>query len=237
MKDNVAYLMDTIDNSPRPQSSVRSYPRAWIAVFNIWRACYDDMTWEDQRLFHDKILPLFPHSAGHTNSQVLLFFAMITDEMDILNYRVLEFGGYNGSMARDVIRMYGLVKMWHNVEISHKMPQIKMSDVYQLLVPGAFLWDLDIANDNYNVFVSSHAIEHLKHEHLEKLLRGLPKRIEYIYLEAPLKQTGNIDWNNYYGTHIYEYDFDAIDEVLSDHFKPWYSEQDKRGLIKTYKRI
>jgi len=199
------------------------------ADFDRWRLNYDTMTYDDQLAFYNRVAVDHPVQHGFDGEAFRAFF----EAVEMPEIQVLEFGGWKGELAAEVLPLYPHITHWTNLEISI----LAASDVrcrdgrYRAIVPSAFAWELDQLPD-HNVFVSSHAIEHIRAAELEQLLAKLPRKVTYIGLQAPLAD-GPGDWSGYYGSHILEVGWKQVGAMLQ---VSGFAEFVNQGEFRGYKR-
>ena len=184
----------------------------WTDEFNTWRVKYDDMTYQEQQIFYDNLFKYFPHQSQHTKELVKRFF----NNIPIRNIHVLELGGWNGELAREMLRIFkDKISSWDNYEISQKAKEknVCFDERYNIIIPNDFVWNI-ILPEHYNIFLSAHTIEHIRAIHFQKLIENLPKTIEWIYFEAPLPLKHGRHWMNDYSTHILEWGWKDIEDFM-----------------------
>lgn len=211
---------------------------------DIWRRNYDDISCEEAvRIgdeYYDKFefptkkkYPLYTIGTFPASNPIFenkfcqRFFDYICLRED--EVKVVEFGGLLGNMARVVLDKHGdKIKKWINYELqTHAIKKNQCSHrQYTAVVASRFCWELDL-DDDFNVFVASHSIEHIKKDQLVLLLEKI-KNAKYIYLEAPISDdtehlTPADNVNSFYGgrcgaTHILEIGFEQISNILKDYF-------------------
>lgn len=204
----------------------------WYEKFNKWRKNYDKMTYQDQQKFYTKLLKAHPHQSQFSKEYVP-FFLNWTNEPSLF---VLELGGWDGELAQKMMYQFQNILRWDNYELTELAKEISVckDTGYTVRVPDDFMWNVKIP-DEFNVFIASHVIEHIKAKELEKLITNLPKGIKYIYFESPIGQDwDNGDWTDDYSTHILEWGWKALNDCMGyNKFKLEIMLPD----IRIYKRI
>lgn len=194
------------------------------AHFNLWRANYDRMSYQDQMAFYDLV------EAEHSNQNSFnpeaweAFFEWLPLEKII----VFELGGWHGEMAAHLLPAFPKITRWVNWEISRAAVNGTVCDDsrYEAEVPIAFAWLLPLPA--HNVFVASHTLEHIRLYQAYQLFKELPEGV-YIGLEVPVSDDIP-NWDGYHGSHIIEggwLDIAAIvnkrevEELRREHFRAY----------------
>lgn len=198
-------------------------PDGTAAYCDRWRANYRTMAYAEHQNAYDEILSAHPKQAGWDAEALIERMISIGAVHGPL--KVLEFGGWRGGLAHEIFKASDFmgtkgtfeIESWANVEITplaHE--EVECDDPrYSVFVPDRFLWELQM-DFGANLFVSSHTIEHITAEHLEKLFRWLSPDIKYMFLQAPLPHSCiNNTWEGYGGTHILEVGWIQVTEMLS----------------------
>lgn len=192
--------------------------------FDLWRENYDQLGYDDQLVFYNQVAIDHPLQRGFDEQEFIDFLEPL-GKID-----VIELGGWKGELAQFTLARLPKIRQWLNYEISEQaIKQTACKDSrYKATIPPDFLWNIDIPPAD--VFVSSHTIEHIKIEQLDKLFSKLP--VKYIALQAPLGDEGT-DWAGYYGSHILEVGWNTIIHILNDYgFKLTHSRGEFRGFAK-----
>jgi len=114
------------------------------------------------------------------------FFDYIFKEKD--SVRVLEFGGGLGHLADKMISKYGdKIIEWTNYEMQTFAITDNSCDYeqYTSYISNKFIWEQPLKGP-YDVFVSTHSIEHIKAYQLNLLMNKIRNLVDYVYLESPL---------------------------------------------------
>lgn len=194
-------------------------PEGTAAWCNAWRERYRSMPFSQHQSDTDAIM--VGHATPDIGGKLIdsrdlcrCISSIDHDELD-----VLEFGGWRGAMAASVLSKLNGLNSWENYDIcpSSLLEKDCLDSRYFGVVPDNFLWETPRLSDSYHIFVSSHAIEHLTAEHLEKLFRWLPDSINWMYLCAPIQDSATTEkWQDYGGTHILEIGWEQVLDLLPD---------------------
>lgn len=204
-----------------------------IDDFNEWRKNYDQMSYGDQVEFYNRVAIEHPSQLAFDTEAFSQFFAHIVRQQKVIS--VLEFGGWKGELADKILSIYSdFILFWTNYEISQKAIENTVCRHFQYYatISHDYLWNIYLPRAT--VFVSSHAIEHIKEHELELLFRALPQSIRWIGLQAPLAM-GPTDWTNYHGSHILECGWAKIIEILkSCDFELFMERNEFRGFTRQH---
>jgi len=122
--------------------------------------------------------------------------------MKRLDLKVVELGGYEGELALQILEIYPKIQ-WLNVEIiKHRIKRGLENYRYREHVLSNQLWNEKLELRGYDVFVSSHTLEHLNAVQVKHLFHYLiGNKIEYLILQTPVKANGQT-WQGYGGAHV-----------------------------------
>lgn len=173
--------------------------------WNSWRAHYDDMTTADQQSFYEHVYGGFPDQR-RAKTQPLLDLLFHIDG----HVQVIELGGWDGGLAKDVLEVAPRVDCWVNYEICRQAIENTVCEDHRYIAwskPG-FYWHYDHDGD---VFVSCHSIEHLKVDHIRKTLDRTHCR--WLHIQTPLAEEPR-DWAGYPGTHVIEVGWAGLQAII-----------------------
>lgn len=180
-----------------------------MTIWNKWRENYHEMTFKDQKQFYDAILTLYPDQDCFNIITAVNFFTCLNDDP----VKVLELGGYKGKLANILFVLpppSPEILNWTNFEIASLAKKEKAChhERYHVEILDNHLWEMDPSKkeNDFDVFFSSHTIEHFSGADLKKLIAWLKRtNVQYIYLEAPLVNSAtDYSWTDYEGSHILE---------------------------------
>ena len=184
--------------------------------WDLWRAHYADLDFEDQRRIYDGILPKFPQQEGYDAAFFLRSFGRLADAgLDLSKMKVAELGPFRGELAGICLKHFKL-RAWAGYEISRWAVERTRLDAEKRGFTNIAIWDqfweLDIPC--HDIFVSSDTIEHFSDEHAKKILETASDRTDVLMLQVDCKPKG-ASWNGYDGTHIIEMTTEDIIEYLT----------------------
>lgn len=188
-------------------------------VFDRWRELYYSLTDEEQADFSDACERRFPHQA-HADR------AVIDEALERFlpnDARVLEVGGWKGELASHCLGKFPKIQNWLNVEfcrraVARQVPMPLGGSGYEVLRPVNFGWFRTSGRfkRDFDVFISTHTIEHFSELDLRKLLEFVVAGIPVVILEAPITDAGQENWNGYLGTHILTMGWHSICDFMED---------------------
>jgi len=204
----------------------------WKEKFERWRNEYDDLSYPRHQDFYTQLVKDHPDQSQH-NTEVVNYFLNAVDEP---YFYILELGGWNGGLAQKILPTRPEIMKWDNYEITHYAREwnICKDTRYNVHIPNDFIWNIVLPN-NYNIFLSSHTIEHIKRKDFINLIKNLPPSIKYIYLEAPISLSDfKRDWSGDYSTHILEIGWKQVTEILQEYgFERYITSKH----VRTYRKI
>lgn len=205
---------------------------SWKLNFDNWRKEYDNLSYSQQQAFYTQMVKDHPDQSQH-NKEVVSYFL---NSIDAPYLSVLEMGGWNGELAQDMLFKHPNILRWDNYEITHYAQEwsICKDSRYSVNIPNDFIWNI-VLPEHYNIFLSSHTIEHIKGKDFITLIENLPQTIQYIYLEAPISLSStNRDWTGDFSTHILELGWKQITEILKEKgFERYVASKH----VRTYRKI
>ncbi len=200
-------------------------------VFDKWRDLYYDLTEAENIEFGYDMEAKYPHQKSFDEQALCSLFETLPT-----GNRVVEVGGWKGELAACISSKYPeRIYSWHNIDmckaaIEKSVPQSNLR--YMPIFPFKFDWFTEERTIEYDVFVSAHTIEHLTGSHVIQLLNwanGIPN----IFLEAPIAESGQANWQGYQGTHILECGWDVIDLYMA---AAGYSLKKINETVRAYRR-
>jgi hypothetical protein len=176
--------------------------------WDLWRAFYDDMDFEDQAAIGNLIAEAFPTQAHFDTFAARHCFRLIPDKEPW----VVEVGGWTGELAAMMLRVEPRIAAWTNFDLCQRALDESVVDDsrYYPVMLDTWPWDLELA-DRGDVFVATHMIEHIRGWQLEKLAESI--QAPYAYIEAPIFDHAK-DWAGYEGTHILELGWPGVDAIF-----------------------
>jgi len=188
-----------------------------IENHNRWRKNYGQMTYQDHKDYYEAIFEDTPFQRQYHFKEMEYPFERLKNK----ELWVLEFGGYQGELAHQILRKYDNIEGWDNFEITDRALKYRVcSDKrYNPIVLDDFIWDKPPQHMAYDVFVSSHTIEHITGYDFQKLVDKVIRHCDYCILEIPLPHDmsrGVETWHNYDGTHIQDLSWGKIQTILFD---------------------
>ena len=183
--------------------------------FNLWREYYDKLTFNQHKdiVNHWNDGFLLERSA-HPSFFVWAFRRLTKAGMDLSEARIAELGPADGWLAYNCLTKIRF-KSWTGYDISRLMVERTLPEAKGLGFTNTELhkqfWGTNV--EEFDIFVSSHTIEHLSNNHFKELLKFVSSRADSLILEIYVK--GNrTDWENYGGSHILTFDRTDIDKMI-----------------------
>ena len=171
------------------------------------------MTYEDQVSFYNGIEFIRPVQKHFRVGNVITVLNMVGKP-----FRVLEFGGWKGDLASEMITHYGdSIISWTNIEICEAAINKTFchSEKYKVIKPLRFDWFSEERIENPDVIIATHFIEHISNEHFELLARYI-SGVPIVYFEAPMGDDTQ-SWCGYGGTHKLIYGWNDVKRIMGQH--------------------
>jgi hypothetical protein len=177
--------------------------------WNDWRARYDDMSWQDQVDFYERVGQAHPKQQHFTAIEVLRFARELPPAA-----QVLEIGGWRGEMAEFVLASCPDLARWLNIEVlADALNHHVLDKRYDVMIPNDFIWRVGLPQ-GYDALIMSHTIEHMRAVELELIIAQFDGAA--LYLEAPLDDPSQpFGWHDYPGSHILELNWDGVDRLIA----------------------
>lgn len=163
-------------------------------VFDQWRAVYDELTPAGHRLVAELMAMIWPDQRHYSIPAVLEFLSAAKPRT------VMEFGGYDGALAAEVLPLFPALERWTNHDIV-RVPQVCTDSRYEL--EGLRQSD---------VLIASHSFEHVKSMEIIRVVEIVDPA--HIFVDSPLTQSERPDWDGYQGTHILSLSWDQLAAAL-----------------------
>lgn len=182
-------------------------------IFEKWRDTYEKMSYQDQINFYNMAEARWPIQKHYNIKDIKIVFDLIDKPV-----KVLEFGGWKGDLANDIISIYGDgIISWKNIELCKRAIErtVCLSNKYSVIFPDKFDWFAEKRMENADIIIATHFIEHLSDKHFEGLVKYC-KGIKNIYFEAPLKIEDGNNWVGYKGAHKLSYGWNTLIGLMKD---------------------
>lgn len=184
-------------------------------IFDTWRENYDKLSYKKHQQFYSMIAKQFPNQQQVNLNATKAFFLLLFSRNYISN--VLELGGWNGRGGKYILSTHLEVKKWHNIEICKEALTGKLQEGYTEEVLPDFFWKVKPYVSSYNVLYLSHVVEHMTYMNFKSILCQIDSHIKYIYLDVPIPLDISPNWYGYKGTHIFEFGWNVLHNVLKSH--------------------
>lgn len=174
----------------------------WRNKANKYRENFDILSYQQHSEIYKDVLNEYPIQ----NSSNISGFNELLKLINIKDKYIFELGGWMGDLADVILKENEDIIYWHNYDIVTELVlhQIPKDNRYKLKILDDFVWNKnDEIVDFYNIFVSTHTIEHFSINFLNKLVDFINNRkFKYLILEAPLPKQYKPDWNNHDTLHV-----------------------------------
>ncbi|HET9520694.1 MAG TPA: hypothetical protein VFO73_06605, partial [Candidatus Limnocylindrales bacterium] len=198
--------------------TIPSVPKGDVE-WDEWRANYDRWSFEEHRRFYRKVAGRYPIQRQWDGAAVRAFLA------DTLPRRVVEIGGWDGSLAAEMLREFDTIETWTNYEIAD-VPQACDDGRYRRVVLDDWPWLLDVEAD---ALIASHVVEHMRVTEAEELLRRWD--LGAAFIDTPVGKTAR-SWAGYRGSHIIEVgNGELVERLASTGYDPTVVEATDDRLV------
>jgi len=168
-----------------------------LDVFDKWRETYSKLTYSQQQDYARWLYENYPDQSYFGCAFKECVIGLCEKEKLL---KVMEFGGWDGELASVVLKDDTQIELWDNFEICPTVPSVCKDVRYRHCEANDFVWNLGQSLD-YDLFVSSHALEHLSTDDLRLLLNKV-RHIPYLAFQLPFSESGS--WAGTTCFHILE---------------------------------
>ena len=159
--------------------------------WNQWRNDYDEMSFADHQAFNAEAARLHPEQRCWDAEACATFLE------ERRPASVVELGGWDGSLAAEMLARFPSIRSWTNFDITPDVPQACDDPRYLRRVLTNWPWRLAPKAD---ALVASHVFEHMRMREVEWLLDRWD--VDSVYVDIPI--SGPPNWDGYTGSHIIE---------------------------------
>lgn len=173
-----------------------------MGKFDHFREVFPSLSFNDLKKQHEEWYREYPGQTRVSKQFFINCFKYVVKTLKRSNLNVVELGGYEGELALQILKFYPEMQ-WLNIEIiSHRMKKGLENYQYKEHVLSDQLWNENLDLRKYDVFVSSHTLEHLSDVQVERLFHYLgANNLKYLILQVPIKVNGQT-WQGYGGAHV-----------------------------------
>ena len=190
--------------------------------FNRYRKRYDSYSFNHKVKLANKWLVQYPEQAHFDINPINYWFENIV----VRPTSVLEIGGWRGDLAEEALSSFEHINKWHNYDLINHNNYQKCNDKrYSLITLNDYIWHLSL-NNEYNVLIATHMIEHINWQEFIELTGWIPIIIKTVLFEAPLPSSNeNINWKDDHSSHILEKGWEQVINEMKNHgFSVYYKE-------------
>lgn len=197
------------------QVDVDGITRAGIeGNFDVYRENYRFLSFQDLKRINQVWAAKYPDQHYFDSSFVIEAFRKIASNLGRDNIQVVELGGFDGSLAFQVLQHFPNAA-WLNLEIGEHLPVPGLDKFqYKEQVLADQLWECKPNIDAPDVFVSGDTLEHFPDDQFQKIIDFVTQnRISYLVLKIPISDNGQ-NWRGYFGSHLLHRGRNQVKEML-----------------------
>jgi hypothetical protein len=176
--------------------------------WDAWRNAYPDLTYAEQQAFHTGIYEQYPVQRHYDPDLVA------TAIKDTMPHTVVELGGWDGELAKQMLDRYPFIEWWINVEICKEASKAGEGRHPRYTAADLNDWYWEYGPWEADLFIASHTIEHLSYPHLRQVIEATDAQA--LFLDAPLEDHA-LNWRGFTGTHILPVGWTQITKLLNTH--------------------
>lgn len=200
------------------KKTLREIKKGTLEGFDLWRKHYTKLTFKQLAQIYHAWAIIYPERQDGNYCMPAVFKAIevIKGELGKDTLNIIEFGGYEGELAYDVFTSYPNFT-YVNYDfcikaIKYPKPPLKNYEYRVILLKKPFwktfpithrhfkmvvrgqtrMSSLDLKNQpksEYDLFITSHTLEHLSDEEVFKVLDHMTE-IPFMYIQMPIREGG-----------------------------------------------
>lgn len=186
--------------------------------FDDYRQYYSSLSFKDLKSIIDILDHTWPHQCLFDLSRIKSIFTLIESHSPgAIN--IIELGCHEGHLAKQILHNVPgySIQSWRGYDLNLRALQRSSSIVDDHRFSNCDLedWFYNIELPDFNLFVSTHTLEHMNMQEVTRVFDHIYKKALYLILEIPIKENGQ-DWRGYKGTHVLKEGRKVIRQLLSD---------------------
>lgn len=193
--------------------------------WNKFRKEYNDVSFKDMSILYESLCKNGKDQKCYHSNVYEKVFSIFKG-----NSKVIELGCYKGYLANEMLNKFPNIKSWIGYDIAKLA--IKNTIVKDKRYKSYHLkkWFDEIDLDFFDIFISSHTIEHLSWEQVKKTLSKVIDKCKYVVLEIPIPEKGK-NWINFNSPHVLTKGRKHLREFMSLHKIIWDGNEKKHWTI------
>jgi hypothetical protein len=201
--------------------------------FDWYRSHYSELSFNDVKTILRKLDETNPVQRRYDLS--FIFDCLLKIQEKLGSFNIVELGCHDGSLADQfALTSFG----WHGYDLLNVVHRVKQRNKhFRFTELDTQIWNLpDEEFRNTQVFMASHALEHLSDDELPLLIEWM-RHFKYIVLIVPLLANGQ-DWRGYDGMHLLKMGYRRLGMELNKIWTPlthqvgWDGSWDYLGIKK-----
>lgn len=180
----------------------------------MYRSNYHLLSFQDLKRINEVWTTNYPDQHYSDSSFVIGAFRKITSNLGRDKVEVVELGGFDGSLAFEVLQHFPKAS-WLNFDIiEHVAVQGLSKFKYKEQVLTDHFWECKPRIDGRDVFVSGDTLEHFSDDQFQKIVDYVTQsQISYLVLKIPIANNGQ-DWRGYLGSHVLRMGRNQVKKLL-----------------------
>jgi hypothetical protein len=202
--------------------------------WNVYREEYETMEMEDLIHINTSIDAMMPVQRCSDLKNYSEAFKLVVKKM-YAPMKVLELGCYRGYNAHAILSANDkrVVRLWEGFDVNHAaVDSSVVADLrYFSYKQRYWLWEMVLPE--YHLFTSSHTLEHLSYEQVDKTIKCL-QQTPYMLIELPPMPKS---WENYRGSHVFKGGMLRMDSIFTRYgYKDISRVRGSKGWVTVYEK-
>jgi len=177
--------------------------------YNVFRKYYQGLTFDDLAELYGYFAQLRPQDGRYRESCFVEMFNLLR-YMTKDDLHIVELGCNKGYLAMDILKQFKNIKTWIGYDFHSYENLGDLRYVSRALSDWFHLIELP----DFNVFVSSHTIEHLSGDQVVKTFNHIVSKAEYLLLEIRIYEDG-FDWDSWRCAHVLTWGQKQLKKLLT----------------------
>jgi hypothetical protein len=196
-EDYITEIFPSLKKNPKPKG----------VDWNAFRRLQPSLTFKQREKIGDYLDELYPIQRYFHAIHFKKMFEKLPEDLS-----VVELGCHQGNLAKKMLKEFSKIKSWTGYDFHSPISRsIVHDDRYSSMILSD--WFQNISLPDFDVFVSSHTLEHLSNKEAAAVLCRIQS--PYMLIEVPLNKEGR-NWHNWGCTHTLLWGLDKLYNFITN---------------------